>query len=285
MTSAARTPRRTTVRRAGPLVLSLLLLAGCVGEEREQEIGDRLAAQLNATVPLVQDPALTHYVNQLGLLLARNSARPELDYRFYIIDTDAVNAFALPGGHVYVNRGLVERTRDVSELSAVLAHEIGHVAARHGARNLQRQMRTGSVVSVLYEMILGREPEFLNQDALKLGPALWTASNSRADEEEADRLAVDYLVAAGVEPDGMVSFLSRLMEEERNDSTAGEEIGWLATHPTTAQRVGATRRHIAEVRPGAPRGLARDNASYPGFLARLRALPRGVPFPLAPDRP
>lgn len=285
MTRAARTPGVRVVRRAGPLVLSLLLLAGCVGEEKEQEIGDRLASQLNATVPLVQDPALTHYVNQLGLLIARHSARPDLDYRFYIIDTDAVNAFALPGGHVYVNRGLVERTRDVSELSAVLAHEIGHVAARHGARNIQRQMRTGSVVSALYELILGREPDILDQDALKLGPALWTASNSRADEEEADRLAVDYLVAAGVDPEGMVTFLERLMDEEARAPDTQEEIGWLATHPTTAQRVAATQRHIAQVRPGAPPGLARDNASYPGFLARLRALPRGVPFPLPPDHP
>jgi predicted Zn-dependent protease len=285
VTSPARTPRRTMARRAGPLALLLLLLAACVGEEREQEIGDRLAEQLNATLPLVQDPALTHYVNQLGLLIARHSQRPDLEYRFYIVDTDAVNAFALPGGHVYVNRGLVERTRDVSELSAVLAHEIGHVAARHGARNLQRQMRTGSVVSVLYEMILGREPEILDQDALKLGPALWTARNSRADEEEADRLAVEYLVATGVEPDGMVDFLSRLMEEERVQPAEEAEIAWLATHPTTAQRVQATQRHIAELRPGAPPGLARDNASYPGFLARLRALPRGMPFPLPPGHP
>jgi predicted Zn-dependent protease len=282
---AARTPRPTAARRAGLLGLSLLLLAGCVGEEKEQEIGDRLAGQLNATVPLVQDPALTHYVNQLGLLIARNSERPDLQYRFYIIDTDAVNAFALPGGHVYVNRGLVERTRDVSELSAVLAHEIGHVAARHGARNLQRQMRTGSVVSVLYEMILGREPEILDQDALRLGPALWTARNSRADEQEADRLAVDYLVAAGVEPDGMVSFLARLEAEERAAPPTEEEIAWLATHPTTAERVAATRRHIDAVRAAAPPGLARDNASYPGFLARLRALPRTMPFPLDPGPP
>lgn len=253
---------------------ALPLLAACIGDEREKEIGDRVASQVNAQVPLVQDGPTVRYVNDLGRMIARHSARPDLEYRFYLVDTDAVNAFALPGGHIYVNRGLVERTRNVSELSGVLAHEIGHVAARHGARNLQRHLRTGSMVSILYKLILGREPEILDQDALKLGGALWSAANSRADEAEADRLAVEYLVATGVDPKGMLTFLDALLTEERATPAGQPAMQWFSTHPTTESRIDRTRAHIGEVMPGAPSGLATDNASYPEFLARLRALPR-----------
>jgi predicted Zn-dependent protease len=238
-----------------------------------------VAAQINARVPLVQDGPVVVYVNELGQLLARHSERPGLRYRFYVVDTDQVNAFALPGGHIYINRGLIERTRNVSELSGVLAHEIGHVAARHGARNLQRQLRTGSMMSLLYKLILGREPRLLEQDALNLGGALWTASNSRADEAEADRLAVGYLVASGVDPNGMLTFFTELRREER-EAPMKPRIAWFASHPTTASRIASTRQQIHEVEAEKPRGsrpLAVNNASYPAFLGRLKALPRPMP--------
>jgi predicted Zn-dependent protease len=266
--------------RAAVAAALLPLLAGCINEQREQQIGNRIAAEINSQVPMVDDAAVVTYVNQLGGMIARKSARPEVQYRFYVVDTDAVNAFALPGGHIYVNRGLIERTRNVSELSGVLAHEIGHVAARHGARNLQRQLRTGSMVSILYRLILGREPELLDQDALNLGGALWSAANSRADEEEADRLAVDYLVRTGVDPEGMVTFLNALLKEEAEQPGVQLAIPWFSTHPTTQSRITKTRSHIDEAEDGAARELARNNASYPAFLARIKALPRLVgPIP------
>lgn len=276
--------RRASVARGlRVLLLTLLLplLSGCINEEREQQIGDRIAAEINAQLPLVQDPAVQLYVSQLGSLIARRSDRPDVSYRFYVVDTDAINAFALPGGHIYVNRGLVERTRNVAELSGVLAHEIGHVAARHGARNLQRQLRTGSMVSILYKLILGREPELLDRDALNLGGALWAAANSRADEEEADRLAVSYLVETGVDPRGMITFLNALLAEEQAQPSTQAAVQWFSTHPTTASRITKTRGHIREVVPADSVELARNNASYPAFLARLKALPRPV-MPMAP---
>ena len=94
-----------------------LLLAGCVNEQREQVIGDQVAAQINSRVPLVQDVPLNRYVNEVGRLIARQSGRPDIQYHFYIVDTNTLNAFALPGGHIYVNRGLIERTSEVSELA------------------------------------------------------------------------------------------------------------------------------------------------------------------------
>ena len=144
-----------------PLVLLALLSTSCVSEQREQEMGDMMAADINAQLPLVGDPVLNAYVGSLGRVLASVSERPNLEYRFYVINSSSVNAFALPGGHIYLTRGLIEHTRTGSELAAALAHEIGHVAERHGVDKMQRQLRTGSLVSVLYNVFLGGEPDLL----------------------------------------------------------------------------------------------------------------------------
>ncbi|HEX8391586.1 MAG TPA: M48 family metallopeptidase [Longimicrobium sp.] len=264
---------------------ALLTLGGCVSEQREQTIGDQVAAQINSQVPLVTDVPLNLYVNDLGRMIASKSARPGLRYHFYIVDTPGLNAFALPGGHIYVNRGLIERTRDVSELAGVLAHEIGHVAARHGAQNLQRQMRSQGMASTMYHLILGREP-LLDQDALALGGAMWNAQHSRADEAEADRLAVKYLVASGVDPRGMLSLFSTLMAEERHDPQAlRAEASWFSTHPATAARMDATRAQIRNVLAAPHRQLTRENASYPAFMRRLDELPQPLLLPLPPGHP
>ena len=277
--SAARGARARRWRARLAALLAPALLAGCISEDREVELGDQIAANLNARIPLVTDAPVNLYVNELGRLLARHSSRPELEYHFYVVDTDGVNAFALPGGHIYVNRGLIERTRDVSELAGVLAHEIGHVAARHGAKSLQRQMRTSGMSALLYRVILGREP-ILDQDALKMGGQLWNASHSRADEAEADRLAVGYLIETGVDPRGMLTLFNTLMDEERRSGQM-VSVEWFSTHPNTESRLDSTRRQIVERLPktAAP-ALARNNASYPDFLHRLHELP---PSPMILD--
>lgn len=274
-----RTRARARVRLAALALLAAPMLGGCVSEAREQQLGAQIAANLNARVPLVQDVPLTLYVNDLGNLIARHSERPNLRYHFYIVDTDAVNAFALPGGYIYVDRGLIQRTRTVSELAGVLAHEIAHVALRHGAKNLQRQMRTRSMSTVLYRAILGRGP-LLDQQALQLGNELWAAGHSRADETQADSEAVKYLIAAGVDPHGMLSLFNELMVEERQDPHT-ESVEWFSTHPNTARRLAATEQTIAHLMPHPPPRLAQNNASYPLFLARMAMLPPAPPvFPL-----
>jgi beta-barrel assembly-enhancing protease len=207
---------RALLDRARPLGLLVLLsfAAGCVDEEQEQQLGDAIAADINAQVPLVLDPFTVGYVNRIGQHIADQSERPDVPYRFYVVNTAMVNAFALPGGHIYVTRGLIARTRNVAELSAVLAHEIGHVAARHGAQALQRELRTGSVVSMLYEIFLGVEPAILEQRALTIGGRLWFATHSRRAEREADRLALRYMIRSGIDPEGMLTMLEGLIEDE-----------------------------------------------------------------------
>ena len=260
-------------RRLLAAALALPLLAGCISEEREVALGNQIAANVNARIPLVEDAPLNLYVTDLGRMIAKHSARPDLRYHFYIVDTDGINAFALPGGHIYINRGLIERTRNVSELAGVLAHEIGHVAARHGARNLQRQLRTGGLSGLLWRAVVGRDP-LLDQEALKLGGQIWLASHSRHDEAEADRLAVRYLIDTGVDPRGMLTLFTHLLEEEQRYPQMAGDDGWFATHPATAQRLELTRQQIRTVLPEGSGGkLADNNASYPRFLQRLSDLP------------
>jgi beta-barrel assembly-enhancing protease len=263
-----------------------LVLSGCISEEREVVLGDQIAAQINVQLPLVRDAEVNRYLTALGRGIAAHSERPHLEYHFYIVDSPTLNAFALPGGHVYVHRGLVERTRNASELAGVLAHEIGHVAARHGAQNLQRQLRTRSMAATMYHLILDRGP-LLDREALDLGGALWNASHSRRAEVEADRLAVRYLLQSGVDPRGMLSLFSVLWEEEQQ-AGAPEQGSWFSTHPGTMRRMEATRGKIREQLPryGAD-GLAVDEEAFPRFLARLQALPSTgmLPLLLPPGHP
>ena len=276
----ARLRGRALLRPVVALV-ALGALAGCVSEREEVEIGSQLASNLNARVPLVQDAPLNLYVNDLGRMIARHSERPDLDYHFYIIDTPAVNAFALPGGYVYVDRGLIERTHTVSELAGVLAHEIAHVALRHGAKNLQRQIRTSSMSNVLWRRIVGRAPP-LNQQALQLGTEVWRTAHSRSDETSADQEAVKYLNASGIDPEGMVALFNDLMKEERSEP-ATQTVEWLSSHPTTSSRLAVTQQTIAADMPKPTPRLATNNASYPLFLARMQMLPPPPPLVQLPE--
>jgi predicted Zn-dependent protease len=237
-----------------------------------------MAATVNGQIALVRNPLLNAYVSSLGRAIAAVSARPDLNYQFYIINSATVNAFALPGGHVYVTRGLIQRTRSGSELAGVLAHEVGHVVERHGAARLERQLRTGSLVSVLYSVFLGGlggEPALLKDNALQLAGFLWSARHSRADEQEADRLAVEYLRESGVNPEAMVSLLENLLAEEEADST-GAASAWFSTHPLTRVRIEETQAEIDRLRAAEGPSRVSDRLtfhSYPSFLRLVAALP------------
>lgn len=266
----ARTERaRGTWRvvRSSIALMLLPLLVACVGEKQEQRLGDEMAREINTRVPLVRDPVLNLYLNRLGMRLASVSERPKLPFRFYIVNSPEINAFAIPGGHIYVTRGLIQETEDLSQLSAVLAHEIGHTAARHGAEQLQRQLRTGSLVSILYDVILGREPTLLDQQALQIGTRYWYARHSREDELDADRRAVRYLLSAGVEPTGIVAFLERLMHQERGTDDALSR--WFSSHPVTGDRIADLERRIGREERKEHAPLITNVDSYADFLRRL----------------
>jgi beta-barrel assembly-enhancing protease len=244
-------------------------------DAEEQELGKQVSAKIRARYGVVQDANVHRYVSLVGLAMAQGSPRPALPWTFIVLDTDAVNAFAAPHGYVHITRGALALMRDESELAGVLAHEIGHVVKRHGVEKLQRHLRTGSLVNVLYSIILGGEPEMLNQNALRLAGFLWTANHSREDEEEADKLAVEYLARAGVDPRGMLTLLESLLEVEEADSTTYASA-WFSSHPLTADRIQHTeaviREDLAQVQQVENAPEMRF-ASYPAFLRLVAALP------------
>ena len=246
-------------------------LASCgISPRQEVELGGQYAAEINRQLPLVQDAQVNHFVNELGRELARHADRPQIGYTFYVVNIDAVNAFAVPGGYVYVNRGLVERAATLAELAGVLAHEIAHVDLRHGAEQLERQQRTGIGLTALY-VLLGRTPGTLERAAVDVGATAVFARYSREAEREADAMAIRYLVAARIDPMGLVTFFGTLLEEQRRQPSMVEQ--WFSTHPLAEERVAETRRLVMQLPREQLRGVVVNTAAFDAAKARLRRYP------------
>jgi beta-barrel assembly-enhancing protease len=244
--------------------------AGCgISPQQEVQLGAQYATEINRQIPLVQDPELVRYVNQLGRQLAQRATRP-FNYQFYIVNTDQINAFALPGGFVYVNRGLIERTENLSELAGVLAHEIGHVDLRHGAEQLERAQQANVGLTLAY-VLMGRSPGGLERAAIDVGGTAWFARHGREAEREADTVAVRMLVQSGIDPRGLVTFFEKLMSDQQRQPSRVEQ--WFSTHPLTADRVAATHALIRQYPAQTLTQLATDTQNYRSFQARLRSHP------------
>lgn len=205
-----------------------------IGPEKEAEIGFGIAATVAGRYRVVQDPALTDYVNLVGLTVAEQSVRPgEAAFRFGVLDTDEVNAFAAPGGWVFVTRGALARMESEAELAGVLAHEVGHVDETHVLDEIRRSSVFTSV----------RDEAELSGEVLdrlgEVGSSLLFTGLSREDELQADSLGMLYAAASGYRADGLARFLERL---EAGGGTAVRE--WTATHPPESERVAALRRQM-----------------------------------------
>ena len=264
---------------AGAVVAFLVVACG-VSEDQEVQLGRQNAEQINSQIPLVRDPIVTNYVRDLGLSIARTTPRADLDWQFFVVNSREVNAFALPGGFIYVNRGLIERAQDLDELAGALGHEIGHVVRRHSVQQMEK--RTGANVAVGLGCTLTR---LCNSDvaraAIQVGGAALFARYSRTDEAEADSEAVLNVTAAGLDPHGIPTLFRRLIEERR---TAPLRIAaFFASHPLEEDRIVATEREIAALDPRELEGLRVDDPSYQAFRAHLRSLP-APPEPPAQDQ-
>jgi predicted Zn-dependent protease len=186
------------------------------------------------------------------------------------VNSDVVNAFAVPGGYVYVNRGLIERTRNMSELAGVLAHEIGHVEHRHGAEQMEKMQRANLGVNLAY-ILLGRQPGPADGTLINAAGSAYFARHSRQAENEADASAVPMMVAARINPNGLVSMFQLLIAEQRRSPSALES--WFSTHPTTQDRIQHTQQLIARVPQSQMSGLTTNTTAYNNLKSRLRALP------------
>jgi predicted Zn-dependent protease len=248
--------------------------AACaISPQQEVQLGQQYSAQLNQELPIVNDATVNNYVNQLGNQIARQGGR-NLSYRFYVVNTDAVNAFAVPGGFIYVNRGLIDKAANMSELAGVLAHEIGHVEERHSVEQLERQQTANVGLNLAY-VLLGRAPSGVEQAAIGVGGSLYFASHSREAEQEADRVAIDYLRGAGIHPRGLVTFFQKLMADQNRQPSQLE--AWFSTHPTTADRVQATNAMIQRLPQNQLNGLQTNSNAFQSMKQRLARYPAPPP--------
>jgi predicted Zn-dependent protease len=262
-------------RWAGILTLAGGVAAGgcapTISTQQEVQLGREYAAQINEQLPIVRDRAVNNYINQLGESIARRVDRRGIDYTFYVVNSDAVNAFAVPGGYVYINRGLIEQTDNLSELAGVLAHEIGHVVERHSVEQIQKAQQANQGLALLYGVLLGRPPSTIEQAGIQVGGGAVFAGYSRDAEREADLNAVEYLVQSGIHPQGLVTFFQELMRQQERRPSSVEQ--WFSTHPLTEERIDNVTAAIAALPPRRLNGLTVTAPAYREFKEEVRRLP------------
>jgi predicted Zn-dependent protease len=204
-----------------------------ISESQEIEMGRQTDIEVLGQYGLYSDPALSAYVGKMGLALAAKSQRPGLPWRFSVLDSPVINAFAVPGGSVYVTRGILALMTSEAELAGVLGHEIGHVNARHSVRQMNQQilaqvgLAVGSAVSRTFAKYSG---------AAGVGLQVLFLKYSRDDERQADALGVGYSRLGGYDPGDIAVFFEAL--DRSGDHSAGKSLpGFLSTHPLTSERI------------------------------------------------
>jgi predicted Zn-dependent protease len=265
------------------LILSLLLAVGSLGcplhfrpesinpfarevsVEQEIELGADLHRQIRAQADLITDPVLLDYVNETGQRIVRVTEPQPFAYRFNLIKDSQLNAFAVPGGYIYLHTGVLAQAGNLSELAGVLAHEVAHVRRRHIARAQEKQ--GVATLATLAAIALSRGDPAVITLAAGINVSL-QLKHSREHEADADRQGIDYMVRAGFEPDGMIRFFQRILTVESIHAKGVPP--YLFSHPALQDRVHAARVEIQRLDPGS--GLVIEDARLASMQARLAAL-------------
>jgi len=257
------------------LLSSSALLFGCasagsVTTQDEVQMGAQAAQQVNAQLPMVNDAQINNYVNSLGNRIARLTSRGnELNWQFAVVNVSDVNAFALPGGYIYVNRGVIERASNMSELAGVLGHEIQHVVKRHTVKQMAQAQNANGVASVLCGVTSVCNSGIAQAGIQVAGTAIF-AKFSRTDEQQADEGGFDNVLRAGIDPRGMLTFFQKLLNEEQRSGGGGATAGWFADHPGTTDRIDDIQRKINQA--GNLNGFQRDETAFQNMKARVARL-------------
>ncbi len=266
-------------------VAALVMLAACsvnpaTGEQQftafmspaqEQQVGAQEHNKIIRTFGVYEDQSFNAYVNQIGQKVAQNTERGDVNYTFTVLDTQMVNAFALPGGYIYVSRGLMAQANSEAELAAVIAHEIAHVTARHSAERYSQ----GVLTTLGAGLISAATDSSLASQAAGIGSNLYIKSYSRSQEHQADELGVRYLHRAGYSTEAMAQFLANLQQHsafEARLSGRGQPGGvfnYFSTHPETGDRVQQSVSHTRDFPPNA--GVVNRD----GYLQRLDGVTYG----------
>ena len=249
-----------------------LAVAGCVPATQEEvAMGNEYAQQVERELPMIRDPDVVRYINVLGDSIARVSDDRSLTWRFNVVDQGDINAFAVPGGHIYVYRGLIEKTTNMSELAGVLGHEIAHVTQRHSMQQMAKSQRANIGLTGLC-LFVPSACQGVAGAAVQVGAQAGFAKFSRDDEADADKFGVTYVTRAGIDPRGMPSMF-RILIAERARNASGVDA-FFASHPIEESRVAHTESEIEKINPVVLKSLTRDTKAFQSFKARLAGLPR-----------
>ena len=253
-----------TARTSQGISLIELILRGAqiiqlstISDKQEVSLGSQINEQITVQLarrgtPIVKDPALTHYVEQIG---NPHSDRPDIPYTFQVVADPGVNAFATMGGFVYVNLGLMALASNEAELASVVSHEIGHITGRHAIKQMREQAITQGILSAA-----GLDTSQAVQIGVQLALSL---PNSRGDELDADKTGLQTLRESGYAPQAMVSFMAKLGQQ------GGARLpAILSTHPATGDRVRILQTMLQENPPQSSEVGGMDNRSYENFMRR-----------------
>jgi predicted Zn-dependent protease len=254
-------------------VLVAVLGAGCatsgvnqgdvnlISLQEEWQLGQQLERDLSQQLRLNRDSVVNAYVNSLGQRLVRQTALGELPWKFHVVDDPAINAFNIPGGHVYVNTGLIAAADSVAELAGVMSHEIAHGAARHGTEQLTRVYGLNLLAGVL----LGQDPSTYEKILAQVAGGGAVAHYARGAEREADLLGVRYMYDANYDPQGMVSIFRELLDQRQRRPSSVERF--FSSHPLTENRIEDTEAAIRDLPPKS--GLIRTDRDYQSVRSRV----------------
>jgi len=264
--------------RLTTIALLAATLTGCaaiqsvniLSTEDELSLGQQFDAEISKEAEFLEDPEILAYVDDLTQRLAKVCKRTDIEYHVRVVVSEEINAFAVPGGYLYVNLGLMRAAKSESELAGVMGHEIGHVVGRHGAKHMTQQLGLAAMVGVIAGDDPGLTAEIVGGLVAVGGQGL-LLKYGRDDELEADALGIQNLYDAGIDPSGLVTFFDELLNKEGGGDPGIMQM--LSTHPPTKQRIQRGKEQV-DALP--------DRSGLQKTSARFRRIQRSLPPPKEP---
>jgi len=250
--------------------------------EREIAIGKQMAQEVQRMSKIVDDPVIAEYVNRIGQNLVRNSDA-KVPFTIKVIDSEEINAFALPGGFFFVNTGIITAADNEAELASVMAHEIGHVAARHGMK-AQTKGDLVNYASIPMMIFLGGWTGYAIRQGAQLAIPMGFLTFSRANEAEADMLGLQYMYKTGYDPNSFVDFFEKVESQEKRKPGSMSKV--FSSHPPTGDRIKATQKNISEHLKERPEYVV-NTSEFNDVKARVLAMHgrKGASDPKDPNKP